>query len=117
MNLNNYDAVEPINNKGSWVNPIYKKLYSTEIEYHPYFSFLKRYNIKLNCTDYYIILSDNPIPNIENRGVVKDKNGKIKINLTPIWNDTNLRLITETTTINIIPTEKTDNGIIYYIDV
>lgn len=117
MNLNAYDAVEIKCTMGSWINPTYKRLYSKDIEYHPYCIFLKRYNNKLKIVDYFIAMVDEPSLTAESHGVVRDKDNVIKIDLSPIWNITSLRNIKERTLISLELKEKSNDGVVYYLDI
>lgn len=117
MNLSAYDVVENKYMTGSWIDPNYKKLYSKEIEYHPYYAFFKRYNNKLKVNDYFITLVDNEIPNVTCHSVIRTNKGLIKIDLAPIWNTTNLKNIIEKTIISLEIKDKSDDGVVYYLDV
>lgn len=117
MNLSAYDAVEAKYNTGSWINPTYKRLYSKDIEYHPYCVFLKRYNNKLKVMDYFIAMVDDITNHADCHGVVRAKDNTIKIDLSPIWNITSLRNIKERTLISIELKDKSSDGIVYYLDI
>lgn len=115
MNLNNYDKVE-INYNTTWVDPMYKKLYSRELEYHPYYTFLKRYNPKIRNHDYYIALFDEIREDVVCHDI-NTKKGVMKLNLKPIWYNTSLVRLNKKIIISLTIEEKYDNGIIYYIDI
>lgn len=116
MNFSAYDAVEANIYDDSWVNPIYKKLYSRNIEYHPYYAFLKTYNKESKTNDYFIAMLDDTSNYANCRSVVIN-NKLIKIDLSPIWTTSSLCKLKEKTRINIEEVERTKDGVIYYLDV
>lgn len=116
MNLNAYDPVET-NCTKSWINPRYKRLYSKELEYHPYYAFYKRYNTKYKYYDYYIALLDEPVSDVEYHGLVRDNKGVVKIDLTPIWYNTSLKDLKETINVSLELKEKCIDGLLYYLDI
>lgn len=116
MNLNAYDAVEANIYNNNWINPIYKKLYSRSIEYHPYYAFLKKYNKESKTNDYYIAMLDDTNNHANCRSVVIN-NKLIKIDLSPIWTTSSLCKLKERTCINIEEVDRNKDGVIYYLDV
>lgn len=117
MNLSAYDIVERNTNYGTWILPQYKRLYSRSIEYHSYYCFLKRYNDKTKCNDWYIALFDEIHPEAECHSTVRDNKNIIKINLAPIWNELYVKYSTDRTFIYIDEVEKTEDGVIYLLGV
>lgn len=117
MNLNSYDIVNPSFEKGTWINPDYKRLYSTEISYAPKCIFLSRYDKETNNYIYYIGMCKTPQVNALNVNVEKDKNNRIKIYLDSIWNKSDLRNITKTSFISVDLIEKDDDMEIYRLNI
>lgn len=115
MNLNEYDIVNENFNNGTWVDPMYKRLYSTIIKYKPFSSFLKKYNNVTKQNEYYLLMMDNIHPNMQCSGV-KRKDGIVKIDI-PIWNNTSLINITTKTNVFIEQVDEQDDCDIYYLDI
>ena len=118
MNINAYDNVEPtLNKQKTWVCPVHHILYSREIAKRRYALLSKRFNPKTNDTNYYIIMLDYyPVDRKVSKSYV-DSFGRLKINISAIWNETSLRYIKTKSNINIEHTEHTDDGDIYYLDI
>lgn len=116
MNLSAYDAVENNIYANTWINPAYKKLYSRNIEYHPYYAFLKKYNKHTKSNDYYIVMLNNTNNKVQCRSVIIN-NKVIKLDLSPIWFTSSLCKIKERTSISIEEVERNEDGVIYYLDV
>ena len=118
MNINAYDNVEPtLNKQKTWVCPVHHILYSREIAKRRYALLTKRFNPKTNDTYYYIImLDDYPVDRKVSKSYV-DSFGRLKINISAIWNETSLRYIKTKSNINIEHIEHTDDGDIYYLDI
>ena len=117
LNLNPYDKVENQFNNKTWINPKYKKLYSKEIEFKPYYSFLQRYNKNSNTYDYYVIFSNVQYDDINWHSTTTNKNKAITINLSSIWNKSTLNRIKTPESISLIKKEEDKDSVIYYIDV
>lgn len=116
MNLSAYDAVENNIFANTWINPVYKKLYSRNIEYHPYYAFLKKYNKHTKSNDYYIVMLNNTNDKVQCRSVIIN-NKVIKLDLSPIWFTSSLCKIKKRTSISIEEVERNEDGVIYYLDV
>lgn len=117
MNLYAYDAVEPKFEQGTWINPNYKKLYSTDISPRLVYSFAVRFNTTTNNNDYYIVLSDKPIEDRQCYRTIYTKHNITILDLKPIWEHCNLKKLTKKDYINIEHIEHSDDGDIYHIDV
>lgn len=117
MNLNAYDNVEQKFEEGTWVNPKFKRLYSTELAKRIYFVFLKRYDIENNIYNYYIALLDNIPEDREFHAVIHTKHGISKLELKTIWDNCPLKNIKVKSNISIKHIEHTDDGDIYYLDI
>lgn len=117
INLNAYDSVEPNFYNATWVNPYYKRLYSKEIEYKYYYSLFKRYNTNNRRYDYYLFMTNKHRTDIVLYSTMLSKDKTIKINLSPIWNDTNLNNIKQESRINFEKVEEDEDGCLYYLDI
>ena len=62
------------------------------------------------------ILDDYPVDRKVSKSYV-DSFGRLKINISAIWNETSLRHIKTKSNINIEHIEHTDDGDIYYLDI
>ena len=115
INLNEYDIIQESFTRGTWVDPTYKRLYSTDIRYKPFSSVLKKYNPTSKQNEYYLILLDKMHPDIACNGV-KQKDGITKIDI-PCWNETNLRYVTSKAKISIEQVDAQDGADIYILDI
>lgn len=116
MNINAYDIVDKKYSRGTWFDPHYCRIYSTEIEYHPYCTFLKRYDNVNKHTDYFIALSDKDFDNANTVSIIKDYKGIIKIDAKSIVSTSRLIRYTEKDFISIEVVDKFDDGIIYALN-
>lgn len=116
MNLNAYDFMIP-NFTTTWIVPENKKLYSNVIEYYPYYTFLKRYNRNNKSNDYYIAFSNKETTNCVWYKTYTTKSHSIKIDLSPIWDNSNFKYIEDKQEINIEVDSKFDDGIVYFINI
>lgn len=116
LNINAYDKIEVNYNNKSWINPIYKKLYSNEIEFRNYYAFLERYNNQINAYDYFVILSDVQFDDINWHSTVKRKNN-ITLSLQSIWNKANLNRIHQKEFISLSKVDSDKDSIVYYINI
>lgn len=117
MNLNAYDIIEEEFKQGTWINPKFKRLYSTEINPRKYCIFLKKYNPSEETTEYYLALTDELPKDRIYHFVIYTKHNVLKINLKDIWDDTPFRNITEKTYLNYTLVEQDDTSEVYYLDV
>ena len=62
------------------------------------------------------MLDDYPVDRKVSKSYV-DSFGRLKINISAIWNETSLRYIKTKSNINIEHIEHTDDGDIYYLDI
>ena len=116
MNLNLYEKVD-INRNKTWVDPVYKNLYSKELEDFSIFTILKRYNPKDRCTDYFLCLTNNPDINHKWDCVTKTKGGTTKIRLFNFWNLLPFQNKRKEFDIVISKVEEDEEGVIYYLDI
>lgn len=117
MNLSAYDNVEHKFETGTWVNPKFKRLYSTEIKYRKYFVFLQKYNTELETTEYYLALTDELPKNYTYHFSIYTKDKVLKLNLKTVWDDSNFRNITDKSYLNYKLVQEDDNGEVYYLDI
>lgn len=117
INLNAYDIMESNITTGTWVNPYYRKLYSTELKHFTFYTFMKRYNIKFRRYDYFIVLSNDEIPNAVSRGVTTNKRGNIKLDVSTIWNTTSLAKLRKETIVSVELIDEDEESAVYYIDI
>lgn len=118
MNLNAYDNIkEEIDKTKTWIDVKTKKLLSREIKYRQYYSLLKRFNPKLKINEYFIALIDNPPENKVYRFTFRDDYGRIKLNITSIWNESGLMYYKENVNVNIKLIESDNDGDIYLLDI
>lgn len=113
--LSTYDAVEQKHTR-SYIDPCYKKLYSNEISYRKYYSFGKRYNAKFHKDDYYLILSNDTTDDRNWHSVTQRKN-MYNFTLSPIWSDSSLQYLKETTDIYIRKEDEDEESVVYYLDI
>lgn len=116
MNINAYDITEPTFEKGTWVDPKLRRLYSTEIKYTQKCIFLNQYDKGSNTYTHLIGMVKTDFPNAVKRAVMKNGN-IVKIYLDPIWNETSLINLTSITFISIELIEEDDNIAIYKLDI
>ena len=101
MNLNQYDDILEI--KNTWISPVYKKLYSKVLEYKPYYTIVRRYIVNNSSYDYFLIMSDNVIPDKRMKSVIQERNGLLKFDLKPYW--------------NVLPIQESNEDVIVSIDI
>lgn len=116
INLNAYDKIEVNYNNKTWVNPVYKKLYSKQIEFKPYYAFLERYSSSTKTYDYYIIFSNVQYDDV-NWHSTNTRKGTIMLNIGSIWNKTKLRDIRKIEFIDLEKVEEDKDSIIYYLNI
>lgn len=117
MNISAYDVVNNVNYNKTWINTVYRKLYSRELKHYKYYTILTRYEKSSQSYDYYICLYDSPSDNLKNKKL--DCCGRtIKIPLADIWDKTSFKY-REERTFNIVPEliNQDDDSVIYGIDV
>lgn len=118
MNLTAYDDVEhKLDKTKTWIDVKYKRLLSRELVPRLYYKILSRYDITSNSNNYFLALFDNYTSNIKPKLLKYDDFGRIKINVTSIWNNTSLHNLNKNTNINIQLIENQEDGEIYYLDI
>ncbi len=114
INLNVYDNA--IEQEKTWIDPQYKRLYSYEIEYKPFYTILTRYNPIDKQTYYYIVMLNDVLPDRVCKSVMRTKSGACKINLSDIWNK--LKIVgNEQFNISISKEDEDSDSIIYKLDI
>lgn len=118
MNLNAYDNItEKLDKNKTWIDINRKTILSREIKYRKYTCILKQYNVKTNINSYFIAMLDNPPENIKYKFTIQDDYGRIKINISSIWNETYLCNLESNCNIMCNLVESENDGDIYSIDV
>lgn len=112
MNLNAYDNVDDSVVLKTWIDPYYRKLYSREMKFYPYYTMLKRYNNETKYDEYYICLSAELDDNHDWRSTEK-YNNSVKCNLIEFWNKTSLKNIHKRTYIIVDKDYEDSNSIVY----
>lgn len=91
MNLSAYDDINSkIDKTKSWINIKKKQLISREINKRQYSTLIKRYDTQTNTNEYYVAISNTPPKDKSCKKLKLDDYGRIKINLSPIWNESYL---------------------------
>ncbi|MDE6285138.1 MAG: hypothetical protein K2M17_05275 [Bacilli bacterium] len=116
MNLSAYDSMTP-NFTKTWIVPANRKLYSYEMDFYHYYTFLKRYNPNNRSNDYYIALSNNITEDKVWFTTYQTNSKAITINLRPIWNESNFSKFRVPEEISLSLEEVFEDGIVYYIDI
>lgn len=116
MILNAYDIItDKLDKTKSWIDVKSKKLYSREINYAPYYTIAKKYNIEENMYQYYIIMSFIKDKKLKNTKI--DDYGRIKLSLSIIWNDTYLKDLKTNENIVISLVERDEKNEVYLLNV
>lgn len=115
MNLNAYDSMTP--SFHTWVTPDNKKLYSDIIPYYRFYTFLKRYNNSSKEYDYYIAFSNKEDATRRWYRVYLTKSKSIKLDMTPIWNQSIFRNVNVKQEISVNIDEEYEDGVVYHIDI
>ena len=116
MKLNSYSIVEYNLFNSNYINPLYKRLYCNDIEYHKHYCFLKRFNTTENNTDYFIALFDSE-NNIAKCRQTVIKNGTVKIDLYSVWKELQLSNLNKITIVYLEEYDKQPDGIVYKLNI
>ena len=118
MNLSAYDSINnKIDKNKSWVDIKKKQLLSREINKRQYSTLVKRYDAQTNTNSYYVAITDTPPKDNVCKKLKIDDYGRVKLNLTPIWNETYLSQLDSNCNIMIERVEHDSDCDIYFIDV
>ena len=118
MNLNAYDNVnDKVDKNKSWINIKKKQLLSREINKRKYSTLIKRYDPQTNTNYYYVAITDTPPKDKDFKLLKIDDYGRVKINLSSIWNKTYLEQLESDCNIMIENVDCGDDYDIYLIDV
>ena len=116
MNLSAYDdSIVTVDKTKTWINYRSKTLSSHQIKYRNYHCLLQRFNPNTDDYSYYIAMCDSPIKGRTFVHNYHNNNGRIRISLAPIWNNTSLIKISQDINIEIRLVEEQDDGEIYQI--
>ena len=118
MNLSAYDSINnKIDKNKSWDDIKKKQLLSREINKRQYSTLVKRYDAQTNTNSYYVAITDTPPKDKVCKKLKIDDYGRVKLNLTPIWNETYLSQLDSNCNIMIERVEHDSDCDIYFIDV
>ena len=118
MNLNAYDNVkEELDKHKTWYSPKFRRLYSREIKFRPFYKFLKRWNETIKRNDYFLAISmyntDNKFYRTE-----RDNYGRLKVNIPKeLIEDSILNFIIEDTNVEIKLVDDQIDGEIYQLNI
>ena len=112
MNLNAYDNVNDSATLKTWIDPYYRKLYSREMKFYPYFTMLKRYNDKIKTDEFYLCLSNETDDGHDWRST-SHYNNSIKVSLSEFWANSRLKDIHTKTYIIIDKDYEDSNSVVY----
>lgn len=116
MNLSYYDDVEPVVDKTkTWLIPKSKTLSSHQIKYRRYYCILSRFESKENEYHWFIAMTDVRDANHNFTPVYKNDNGRVRINLASIWNNTSLNKVDKEQNIDIKLVDEQTDGEVYEI--
>lgn len=112
MNIFTYD--NPNTNTNTYIDPTYKRIYSTDIKYHKYCSLITRYNKELEKDEYFIACYDQDSPaNKFTKLNIRNTGNSVKIDLAPIWANTKFAFLKKTTYLTVDIEEQDDTSIVY----
>ena len=118
MNLNAYDNVkEELNKHKTWYSPKFRRLYSREIKFRPFYKFLKRWNETIKRNDYFLAISmyntDNKFYRTE-----RDNYGRLKVNIPKeLIEDSILNSIVEDTNVELKLVDNQVDGEVYQLNI
>lgn len=116
MNLSAYDdSIVTVDKTKTWIIAKSKTLSSHQIKYRNYHCLLQRYNPATDDYSYYIAMCDKPVNGRNFVHNYRNNNGRVRINLAPIWNNTSLIKVSQDTNVKIKLIEEQDDGEIYQI--
>lgn len=116
VNLNIYDKVEVSHNR-TWIEKVYKKLYSREIPHYSAYTILRRFNPKDRCYDIFLVVTSAPDSEHLWNCITETKSGIIKINLSPYWHILNMTTKPDEFEVVIDKVDEDENTIVYYLDI
>ena len=118
MNLNAYDNVkEELDKHKTWYSPKFRRLYSREIKFRPFYKFLKRWNETIKRNDYFLAISMN---NVDGRFSIanKDNYSRLKFSVPKeVIEDSILNSIVEDTNIQIKLVDNQVDGEVYQLNI
>lgn len=113
MNLAAYDKVDnKIDKTKTWLDYANKRIVTKQIKYRTYYAFGKRYNPDTNKEEFYLITSDNIIPDRPYAKTIRDNYNRLKYNLGSIYNNC-FRGIIKDISINLILDSSQEDGEVY----
>lgn len=114
VDLNLYDDVNEFHR--NWIDPKWSSFYSKTMPHKPLFTFLHKYDNKLDEHKYYIALANTLIEG-HMWECTHCTNNYIKCNIANIWNKLPLEGITDIIEVNVELVEEDDVVSVYYIDI
>lgn len=116
MNLSAYDKIRTkVDKSKSWVNIKERTIYSRDIKYRKYCAMVSRYDSSHRTTDYFIVMSTEPIDNTTNINHEIDDYGRTKIKLYSLYDKIGFNKFTKDSNITIIKVDTQRDGEIYQI--
>lgn len=117
INLNEYDITSiKIDKTKTWIDIARKKLISKEIKVRKYNCICKKYNTDTKEYEYFIIMLDTPPTDRRSHKTFVDDYGRIKINLSTIWNESCLANYKKDTNIDLLLVDSEDDGDVYKLN-
>lgn len=90
INLIQYDDIKiKIDKTKTWINKKHSILYSREIKRRKYYTFKQRWS-NINGYDYFLIISDEKLPNSSYSNIRVDDYGRVKIRCNIIIDKINI---------------------------
>lgn len=118
MNLNAYDNIkEELDKHKTWYSPKFRRLYSREIKFRPFYKFMKRWNETIKRNDYFLAISMNNVDgkfSIANR----DNYSRTKFSIPKeVIEDSILNSIVEDTNIEVKLVDNQVDGEVYQLNI
>ena len=118
MNLNAYDNVkEELDKHKTWYSPKFRRLYSREIKFRPFYKFLKRWNETIKRNDYFLAIS---MSNTDGRfyRTERDNYGRLKVNIPKeLIEDSILNSMTVDANVDVKLVDAQPDGEVYQLNI
>lgn len=87
MQFTEYDVEhkQKLDRTKTWINPKYKQIFSSEIRYNTNYQIITKYNNNTCNKEFYIAFVPNP--DKETKRCRIDELGRMRINISSIWNE------------------------------
>ena len=117
MNLSAYDKVyDKVDKTTSWIDTNKRILYSKELSFRKYYTFVKRFEPEISSTVFFLVLSDNVIENTKTFRTKIDDYGRCKFNISSIYNDLSLNYLKPNFNVTITLDKHDIDGDIYKLN-